>query len=79
MSNAAAWCQFLDLAGVNTLVNDALNKDNFEKSLKDIRDKNLVIGVYGDLLNYEENRVYCRMLGLDLVIYDNIHVFNKTS
>jgi len=79
VSNAAAWCQFLDLAGVNTLVNDALNKDNFEKSLKDIRDKNLVIGVYGDLLNYEENRVYCRTLGLDLIIYDNIHVFNKTS
>ena len=69
----------LDLAGVNTLVNDALNKKTFEKSLKDIRDKNLVIGVYGDLLNYEENRVYCRNLGLDLIIYDNIHVFNKTS
>nr|AAS21458.1 hypothetical glycerophosphoryl diester phosphodiesterase/glycosyl hydrolase [Oikopleura dioica] len=79
VSNAAAWCQFLDMAGVNTLVNDALNNDTFEKSLKDIRDKNLVIGVYGDLLNYEENRVYCRNLGLDLIIYDNIHVFNKTS
>ncbi|CBY38375.1 unnamed protein product [Oikopleura dioica] len=79
VSNAAAWCQFLDMSGVNTLVNDALNNDTFEKSLKDIRDKNLVIGVYGDLLNYEENRVYCRNLGLDLIIYDNIHVFNKTS
>jgi len=79
VSNAAAWCQFLDFAGVNTLVNDALNKKTFEKSLKDIRDKNLVIGVYGDLLNYEENRNYCRNLGLDLIIYDNIHVFNKTS
>ena len=37
----------------------------------------LTLGIYGDMLNYAEVRDKMRDLGLDLIIYDNIHIYNR--